>query len=100
MKEIKPIIPTKEEILSWIKAICNMGYRRPGSEGDHKVEDFLVQKLREFGVSNIKKDDIKIPLWEPENWKLIIETDHKKKRFLLSSWFTRILLAQRAFLEN
>ena len=35
-----------------------MGYRRPGSESSHEVEDFLVQKLREFGVSNVKKDPV------------------------------------------
>ncbi len=48
MKHINPVIPTKEEILSWIKIICDMGYRRPGSEADHKVENFLVQILKEF----------------------------------------------------
>ncbi|MFX0136603.1 MAG: M28 family metallopeptidase [Candidatus Hodarchaeota archaeon] len=92
MNNIKPLIPTKEEILSWIKIICDKGYRRPGSEGDRKVEDFLVQKLREFGVLDIKKDAIEIPFWEPENWKLIIEMDHEKKEipcfFIVYTEFT------------
>ncbi len=92
MNDIEPIIPTKEDILSWIKTICDMGYRRPGSEGDRKVEDFLVQKIREFGISDIKKDDIEIPLWEPESWKLIIEIDDKKKEipsfFMVYTEFT------------
>ncbi len=92
MKEIKPVIPTKEQILSWIKAICDMGYRRPGSEADHKVENLLVQILREFGVSDIKKDDMEVPLWEPENWKFVIEIDHKKEEipsfFLVYTDFT------------
>ncbi len=92
MNDIEPIIPTKEDILSWIKTICDMGYRRPGSEGDHKVEDFLVQKIREFGISDIKKDDIEIPLWEPESWKLIVEIDNEKKEipcfFIVFTEFT------------
>ena len=92
MNEINPVIPLKEEILSWIKTICNMGYRRPGSDADHKVEDFLVQILREFGVSDVKKDEMEVPLWEPENWKFVIEIDHKKEEipsfFLVYTDFT------------
>ena len=92
MKDLKPVIPTKENILSWIKTICDMGYRRPGSEADHKVENFLVQLLREFGVSDIKKDEFDIPLWEPENWKFTVELDQKKEEipsfFLVYTDFT------------
>ena len=92
MKDIKPEFPTKEEILSWIKTICDMGYRRPGSEADHKVEDFLVQILKEFGVSDIRRDELEIPLWEPESWKFIIELDQKKEEipsfFLVYTDFT------------
>jgi len=85
MKDIKPLVPTKEEILSWIKTICSKGYRRPGSEADHKVEDYLVQILKEFGISDIKKDALEVPLWEPENWKLFIELAKKKEE--ISSFF-------------
>ncbi len=92
MKEIQPIIPSKQEILSWIETICGMGYRRPGSEADHKVEDFLIQILKEFGVSEVKKDDLEVPLWEPENWKLLIEFNEKKEEipsfFLVYTEFT------------
>ena len=92
MNEIKPVIPTKEDILSWIKIICNMGYRRPGSDVGHKVEDFLVQTLRDFGVSDVKKDEMEVPLWEPKNWKFLIEIDGKKEEipsfFLVYTDFT------------
>ena len=94
MKDNKPVIPTKGEILSWIKKICDMGYRRPGSEADHKVEDFLVQILREFGfgVSDIKRNELEVPLWEPESWKFTIELDQKKEEipsfFLVYTDFT------------
>ena len=92
MKDINPKFPEKDEILSWIKLICDMGYRRPGSEADHKVEDFLIQILKEFGISEIKKDELEVPLWEPENWKLIIDLDKKKEEipsfFLVYTEFT------------
>jgi len=69
-----------------------MGYRRPGSEADHKVENFLVQLLKEFGVSDIKKDEFDIPLWEPKSWKFRIEFDQKKEEipsfFLVYTDFT------------
>jgi Zn-dependent M28 family amino/carboxypeptidase len=92
MKDINPKFPEKDEILSWIKLICDMGYRRPGSEADHKVEDFLIQILKEFGISEVKKDGLEVPLWEPENWKLIIDLDKKKEEipsfFLVYTEFT------------
>ena len=58
MNDNKLLIPSKEQILSWIRTICDMGYRRPGSKVDHKVEDFLVQILREFGIPDVKKEEM------------------------------------------
>lgn len=92
MKDNSLIMPSKEEILSWIKSICDMGYRIPGSEAGHKVEDLLVQILKDFGISEVKKDDLDVPLWEPEKWKLIMELDKKKEEipsfFLVYTEFT------------
>lgn len=76
MKEIKSYV-SKEEILSWIKKICDMGYRKPGSEADHQVEEFLIQILREFGISDIKRDELEVPLWEPKDWKFLIQLEQK-----------------------
>jgi hypothetical protein len=92
MNNTKPLIPSKEEILSWVKTICDMGYRRPGSEADHQVENYLVQTLSEFRVSDVKRDDMEVPLWEPENWEFSIEVDQKKEEipsyFLVYTEFT------------
>ena len=92
MNEIKPVITTKEEILSWIKTICDMGYRRPGSEADHNVENYLIQILRDFGVLDVKKDVMDVPLWDPENWKFLIEINDKTEEipsfFLVYTDFT------------
>ena len=94
MKETQPVIPTKEEILSWIKTICDMGYRRPGSEADHNVENYLIQILREFGIPDVKKEDMDVPLWEPKSWKFTIETDDKTEEipsfFLVYTDFTGV----------
>ena len=92
MKDLKPKIPTKENVLSWIKTICDMGYRRPCADADYKVENYLIQLLKEFGVSDVKKDELDIPLWEPENWKFTIDLDQKKEEipsfFLVYTEFT------------
>ncbi|MHA1803170.1 MAG: hypothetical protein ACTSU4_01410, partial [Promethearchaeota archaeon] len=79
MNEKNIIIPKKEEILSWIQNVCDMGYRRPGSEADKKVENYFERLLREFGISDVRREDIEIPLWEPEDWKFFIEVDGKKE---------------------
>lgn len=73
--------PKKEEILSWIMKICEMGYRRPATEADRKVEDYLIQLLEEFGFSDIKREELEIPIWHPEIWKLTIEINNKKEEF-------------------
>ncbi len=79
MNEKNIIVPKKEEILSWIQNVCDMGYRRPGSEADKKVENYFERLLREFGISDVRREDIEIPLWEPEDWKFFIEVDGKKE---------------------
>ncbi|MHA1843446.1 MAG: M28 family peptidase, partial [Promethearchaeota archaeon] len=79
MNEKNIIVPKKEVILSWIQTVCDMGYRRPGSEADKKVENYFEQLLREFGISDVRREDIEIPLWEPEDWKFFIEINGKKE---------------------
>jgi hypothetical protein len=92
MNDKKPTSPKKEEILSWIKTICDTGYRRPGSEAGHKVEDYIMQKLEKFGISEIKKDELEVPIWDPENWKFEIEIENNRKEipcfFLVYTEFT------------
>ena len=92
MNDLNPIVPSKEDVLSWIKKICDMGYRKPGSEADHQVEDYLIQVLKEFGVPEIIREDMEVPIWEPENWKLEIEINQKKQEipsfFLVYTEFT------------
>ncbi len=74
-------IPKKEEITSWIMAICDKGYRRPGMPASHKVEDFLANQLRSFGFETVEKQSIDIKLWEPEYWRFTYKIDDQNYEF-------------------
>ncbi len=86
--------PKKDEILSWIKKICDMGYRRPATEADKKVENYLIELLEEFGFKNIKREKLHIPIWNPDIWKLTIEVNGGKEEipcyFLVYTEFTSL----------
>ncbi len=61
-----------DELFSWIETQVNLGARRPGSPADHANEDFLLQKLQEFGLESVRKEPIPITYWEPEQHGLEI----------------------------
>lgn len=77
MREREENVPNKEEMLSWIMAMCDKGYRRPGTTASHKVENFLENRLRSFGFEDIRRQEIEFDMWEPEYWRFIYEIDGK-----------------------
>jgi len=85
MNVIKPFLPTKEDFLSWIKSICNIQYKRPDFKVDRMVENLLFQILKDFRVSEVKRDDLEIPIWEPDKWKfeIIFDLDIALSRMLI-----------------
>lgn len=70
-------VPKKEEMLSWIMAMCDKGYRRPGTSASHKVEKFLENRLKSFGFQDIRRQEIKFNLWEPEYWRFTYKLNGK-----------------------
>ncbi len=46
--------------------------RRPATEADYKGEDFIVEKLQDFGFSKIEKQPYQIIKWEADEWNLSV----------------------------
>jgi hypothetical protein len=69
--------PEKETIISWIMAICDKGYRRPGTSASHKVEQFLIEELKSFGFKTVEKQVININVWEPMKWQFSFKINNE-----------------------
>ncbi len=54
----------QDTMYHWIETMANLGPRRAGSPAGHKCEEFLLGKLRDFGLENIRKEPINVESWE------------------------------------
>ena len=50
------LIPSKEEIFSWIEHFCSFGHRRSGTENNWKSAQFIAEKFKEFGMEDVRFD--------------------------------------------
>jgi len=66
-----PVVSTNE-IFGWINDLCAMGYRRPGSAGELKAEQYIFDKFTEFGLQDVIFEPIPIQTWDPTRWILTI----------------------------
>lgn len=53
-----------DEIFSWVKIQTALGPRRPGSPAGKANEDFLFSKLGEFGLANVRREEVPVTHWE------------------------------------
>ncbi|MGD1996804.1 MAG: M28 family peptidase [Anaerolineae bacterium] len=65
-------VPAEDEIFGWIEDIYNFGVRRPGSEADLQAIDYLQDKLREFGFTDVHAEPFTFDYWEPISWSVIV----------------------------
>jgi len=66
-------LPSNEEIFGWIKDLCNLGIRRPGTEADHKATQYILEKFKEFGLTDAHLEPVNMPLWTAEKWSLTVD---------------------------
>jgi hypothetical protein len=64
---------SSDEMMTWIREMAAFGARRSGSPGGLANEDYLVAKLTEFGLANIRKEPILVEYYRPD--KLLVEID-------------------------
>ncbi len=66
-------VPSQNAIFSWIEDVYNLGVRRPGSAADLHAIDYLENKLREFGIADVRLEPFTFDYWEPLQWRLSVK---------------------------
>lgn len=69
------------EMMGWIRAMVAFGPRRAGSPAGLANEDYLIAKLKEFGLANIRKEPISVEYYQPERSLVEIDTGTGFKPF-------------------
>ncbi len=57
----------------WIEQQCSFGQRRAGGPGGALNEEFIFNKLNEFGLTNVHKEEIPVEYSEATEWSLKIQ---------------------------
>lgn len=58
-KKINPEkFPQGEEIFSWIKDLTQWGHRKTGTPEGHKSAEYIANKMREFGLSDVRIETV------------------------------------------
>ncbi len=84
-------MPPTEEIFGWIETLWQFGdrdkyrYRMPGSHADHQAAAFLEQKFREFGLRDVRRELVPIPVMLPNRWTLTVNARGKSED--IPCWF-------------
>jgi hypothetical protein len=63
----------KSLMMEWIKEMSDFGPRRAGSPAGHKNEDYLTEKLMNFGLQDVHKEPV--PVVYRETLKAVLELD-------------------------
>ena len=69
------LIPSNDEIYTWIEQVYAQGIRRPGYPADRWTEQFSVQRFHDFGLENVRMEPVEVPYWEPRRWSLTVWGD-------------------------
>ncbi len=61
------------EMMGWIREMASFGARRAGSPAGLANEDYLIGRLQEFGLGNLRKEPIPVEYYQPG--KSLVEID-------------------------
>ncbi len=67
------LMPSEQEIFTWIEQVFAQGVRRPGYPADRWTEQFCLERFREFGLDNARLEPVELPYWEPRRWSLNVQ---------------------------
>ena len=65
-------IPPGPEMVWWIQNIVERGIRRPGYTPDRWTVDWAEAFFLELGLSDVTREPVVLPYWEPRSWLLEI----------------------------
>ena len=88
-----PVRPSTDEIWSYVEDVIKITrkhkqFRRAGTLGDIETRNYIVDKLNEFGLENVKQDLQTFPRVEYKKWSFEVEGKKIPSFFLRNSAFT------------
>ena len=67
---IDEIIPSEQQIYSWIENVFGRGVRRPGYPADRWAEQHCLERFQALGLENVRHEPVELPSWEPHHASL------------------------------
>src|SRR6266540_3727480 len=58
-------LPSRDEMLGWISALCEGPHRLAGTAGGRRAEDLIEKWFLEAGLSEAAREPIPLESWEP-----------------------------------
>lgn len=80
-------LPGSEEIFAWVRGLCQTPHRRPGTPEGRRGEEWVAERLREFGL-DVHLDPVPITVWTAHRWALEVEGRRVPSFFLVNAAFT------------
>jgi len=68
-------IPSEEEMFAQIEEICSWGIRRSAYPAGRRAEDYIVEQFEKLGLEDVRKEPVRLPVWEPQEYSLKVVTD-------------------------
>lgn len=88
-----------DEIYKWVEAQTRFGARRPGSAAGHANERYLEERLRDFGLDNVRAEPIPIVHWAAEDARLEVRDTGGAFRALVSFPIPYVVFTRREGVE-
>ncbi len=87
------MLPTDEQIFSWIKDLwwigrtSETGFRRAGTEADHRAANYILEKFKSFGLHDVHLEPVKFPSWAAHEWGLKIKVGENQRWDHIPSYY-------------
>ncbi|NLH48332.1 MAG: M28 family peptidase [Myxococcales bacterium] len=83
-----PALPDLPLLESWLRGICRTPHRRPGTPEGRQAEEWVADRLREFGLADVTLDPIPIEVWTADRWSLTVGGRVIPSFFIVNTAFT------------
>ena len=69
------------ELSAHIEKIVSFGMRNPGTEGDVKTRQYILEKFSEYGLQSRRQDEFNIKMYHPTSWSMSLSHPSANKPF-------------------
>ncbi|MBW1774815.1 MAG: M28 family peptidase [Deltaproteobacteria bacterium] len=68
-----------KELSGYIRRIVSFGPRNPGTVGEARTRDYILQKFTEYGLKSDGQEEFEINMYHPYSWRLILSDKGNKE---------------------